>query len=175
MQGAISSVITTSRKHTRICNSWLRSWLNNLFSVALYCSDEDQQVQNSYLQLRILVSWIGLYHVSVSLCSCISLAFYVSVKLSARISHIGCTSSSLWTEALVWSCITATSPWQDVSMPLQVPFAWQRLTDDPCRIKPSSQLKYASFRKVVSFPVKEPFKGIARGPQSLAIKNIAIR
>ena len=39
-------------------------WLHNPCSVALRCTSEDQKVRNSCLQLPILDSRIGLYHVS---------------------------------------------------------------------------------------------------------------
>lgn len=63
------------------------------------------------------------------------------------------------------------SPWHDVRMPLQVPSDWQRLTVDPFKMNPSSQLKVASLGKVVSRPLREPFWGTVRLPQSLAVRK----
>ena len=62
-------------------------------------------------------------------------------------------------------------PLQEVWVPLQDPFAWQRLADDPFKTNPLSQLKETLFGKVVLFPVKKPFKGTASRPQSLAINK----
>ena len=65
-------------------------------------------------------------------------------------------------------------PLQDVWTPLQNPSDWQRLTDDPFKRNPSSQLKVTSFGKVVQRPVKEPFEGTGKEPQSLAVGKKAI-
>lgn len=59
-------------------------------------------------------------------------------------------------------------PLQKVSVPLQDPLERQRLTDEPFKLNPSSQLNIASFGKVVSRPKCEPFKGTGSWPQSLA-------
>ena len=69
----------------RICRQlFLAGWPSSC--VALHCTDEDQPVQNSGLQLRILDSRISLSdHVSVSLSfprRCVSLSFQVLFKIN---------------------------------------------------------------------------------------------
>lgn len=61
-------------------------------------------------------------------------------------------------------------PLHKVFNPLHVPLAWQVRLDDPLRINPGSHLNCTLLGKTVKLPDKDPFLGIANGPQLTAAK-----
>lgn len=67
--------------------------------------------------------------------------------------------------------LTFTVPWQKVFTPLHEPFERHLRAFEPLKMKPSSQLNRIVLGKVVLDPKDEPFIGLSRGPQSLAVKN----
>lgn len=62
-------------------------------------------------------------------------------------------------------------PTHRAARPLQVPFAWHILVDDPLRLNPGSHLNITLFRKTVESPKDEPFVGTDKGPQSTATRK----
>ena len=62
-------------------------------------------------------------------------------------------------------------PTHMTAKPLQVPFAWHILVDDPLRLNPGSHLNSTLFGKTVESPKDEPFMGTDKGPQSTATRE----
>ena len=62
-------------------------------------------------------------------------------------------------------------PTHRAARPLQVPFAWHILVDDPLGLNPGSHLNITLFGKTVESPKDEPFMGTDKGPQSTATRK----
>lgn len=62
-------------------------------------------------------------------------------------------------------------PVHKVFNPLHEPLAWHLRIDEPVRISPGSHLNCMLLGKTVKLPNKDPFFGIANGPQLTAAKE----